>query len=443
MTEGGTPGDPLVVAVAVSGGRDSTALLHATAQAARATGLQVVALHVHHGLNPAADDWLAHLRRQCDRWAHGGLPVTLRATRLEGSPAAGESIEAWARRERYRALAAMAHDAGTNVVLLAHHRRDQAETVLLQALRGAGPAGLSAMPREAFRDGLHWCRPWLEQPAAAIAAYVKRHRLSHIDDDSNLDRRFDRNRLRHGVWPVLLAAFPQAESSFLHAAEQAQWAQRLIDEVAEADLRACLVSADAQQALDAAALQALTPARRIGALRRWLAGEGVTHGLDRLAQRVADELPGLSAARWPIDTTCELRLYRRRLGVVPVAATPTSEMPLGEVPSPAGVGRHVLPAWGGVLELARAVQGGVSPSLLATACLRTRRPGDQFQFSARSAARSLKKQYQDRAVPAWQRGGPIIAAGELIVFVPGLGVDARAMAKAGEPQLAIRWLPDG
>jgi tRNA(Ile)-lysidine synthase len=369
--------------------------------------------------------------------------VALRAARLEGGPTAGESIEAWARRGRYRALAAMAHDAGTDLVLLAHHRRDQAETVLLQALRGAGPAGLSAMPREAFRDGIHWCRPWLEWPAEAIAAYVRRHRLSHIEDDSNLDRRFDRNRLRHGVWPVLLAAFPQAESSFLHLAGQAQWAQRLIDEVAEADLRACIASADARQALDTAALQALTPARRIGALRRWLAGEGVTHGLDRLAQRVAEELPGLSAGRWLVDTKCELRLYRRRLSVVPAPSTPTTELPSSEVPAPGSPGLHVLPAWGGVLELSPAVQGGVSPSLLATASVRARRPGDQFQFSARSGARSLKKQYQDRAVPAWQRGGPIIAAGELIVFVPGLGIDARAMAKADEPQLAIRWLPDG
>ena len=434
-------GGEMVVAVAASGGRDSTALLHATAHAARASGLQVVALHVHHGLNPAADDWLAHVQRQCDRWARGGLPVTLRATRLEGTPAAGESIEAWARRERYRALTAMAHEAGASLILLAHHRRDQAETVFLQALRGAGPAGLSAMPREAFRDGLHWCRPWLEQPAEAIAAYVKRHRLSHIEDDSNLDRRFDRNRLRHDVWPVLLAAFAHAESALLHVAGQAQWAQQLIDEVARADLAASLRQAGEAEALDAQALLALTPARRIGALRLWLAERQITHGLDRLAQRVAVELDRPSTARWPADAMRELRLYRGRIALVSLTALPTGEAAFREVPAPIGPGRHAMPAWGGSLELAATAQGGVSPGLLATATLRARRPGDQFQFSARSAARSLKKQFQDRAVPAWQRGGPIIAAGEAIVFVPGLGVDARAMAKAGEPQLSIRWLP--
>jgi len=430
----------MVVAVAASGGRDSTALLHATTHAARASGLQVVALHVHHGLNPAADEWLAHLQRQCDRWARGGLPVTLRATRLQGGPAAGESVEAWARRERYRALAAMAREAGAGMVLLAHHRRDQAETVFLQALRGAGPAGLSAMPREAFRDGLHWCRPWLEQSAEAIAAYVKRHRLSHIEDDSNLDRRFDRNRLRHDVWPVLLAAFAHAESALLHVAGQAQWAQQLIDEVARADLAASLMPAG--EALDVEALRALTPARRIGALRLWLAERKITRGLDRLAQRVADELDGPSAARWPADTTRELRLYRGQLLLVSLAAMPQGDAAFGEVPAPIGPGRHAMPAWGGSLELTATTQGGVSPGLLATATLRARRPADQFQFSARSAARSLKKQFQDRAVPAWQRSGPIIASGEVIVFVPGLGVDARATAKAGEPQLAIRWLPD-
>lgn len=440
MSECGASGQAMVIAVATSGGRDSTALLHATARAARGTGLQVVALHVHHGLNPAADEWLAHLEGQCRRWSRAGLPVALRATRLQGAPAAGESIEAWARRERYRALSSMAREARAGIILLAHHRRDQAETVLLQALRGAGPAGLSAMPRATIRDGIHWCRPWLQHPAEAIAAYVKRHRLSHVEDDSNLDRRFDRNRLRHDVWPALLAGFPRAESAFLHLAEQAQWARQLIDEVAQSDVAAALATADG--GLDAGVLLALTPARRVAALRHWLAESGVTHGLDGIAGRVAREMNGVSAAQWPVDAVREARLYRGRLTLVERHAVAAGAGMPREEPVPVTAGRHELPAWGGVLEITPVSRGGVSLGLLEAACLRARRPGDRFQFAPRSAARSLKKQYQDRAVAAWERSGPIVAAGERIVFVPGLGIDARAWATPDEPQFGIHWLPD-
>ena len=129
------------IAVAASGGRDSTALLHLTARQAEGGDLEVWALHVHHGLMPQADAWLNQLQAQCARWARRGYPVRFKAHRLAGVPAKGDSVEAWARRERYAALTRMAQEEGIDTVLLAHHRRDQAETVLLQALRGAGAAG--------------------------------------------------------------------------------------------------------------------------------------------------------------------------------------------------------------------------------------------------------------------------------------------------------------
>ena len=136
-----------VVAIACSGGRDSVALLHATLNAGRALGTSVVALHVHHGLMADADRWASELEALCECWNVG-----FECERLSGSPEPGESVEAWARRGRYRALARMARDAGASLVLLGHHLHDQAETVLLQALRGAGPAGLAAMPRVVERD---------------------------------------------------------------------------------------------------------------------------------------------------------------------------------------------------------------------------------------------------------------------------------------------------
>ena len=198
-----------VVAVAYSGGRDSTALLHATLRAADAQGVQVVALHVHHGLQPGADEWLAHCERQCAAWRRKGWPVEFAFKRLHLKPPKGESVEAVARDARYEALRVMAIECGADTVLLAHHRRDQAETFLLQALRGAGVAGIAGMPKGIERDGITWLRPWLDEPREHIEAYVRKHRLRHIDDDSNDDIRYARNRLRLKVWPALAASFPK------------------------------------------------------------------------------------------------------------------------------------------------------------------------------------------------------------------------------------------
>ena len=216
---------PKHVAVAVSGGLDSTALLHCTARMAAAAGVQVHALHVHHGLQPDADAWMAQVAAQCRRWRAGGLPVRFHGHRVLERPAPGDSLEAWARRVRYRALADLAQAAGCSLVLLAHHRRDQAETVLLQALRGAGPAGLSAMPALVQREGLTWARPWLDQPREAIVAYVRRWHLRVVVDPSNADDRHARSRLRQRLWPDLQLAFADAERALCAVARRAQEAR--------------------------------------------------------------------------------------------------------------------------------------------------------------------------------------------------------------------------
>lgn len=295
--------EPPRVAVAASGGRDSTALLHCTLSASRLLGVQVFALHVHHGLLPQADDWLAHVRSQARRWGAG-----FDSRRLAGRPAKGESVEAWARRGRYGALADMAVAAGCTLVLLAHHRRDQAETVLLQALRGAGAAGLAAMPRSARRDGLTWARPWLEQPREAVEAYVRRHRLRYVDDPGNEGTDYTRSRLRAQVWPVLAAAFPAAEAGLRHTAERAGDERALLDEVAAADLAAACEG----PALRRDALCALSPARRRNLLRHWLRTTLPLPAPETLVRRLADELPATLHARWPAPAG-ELALRRGRL----------------------------------------------------------------------------------------------------------------------------------
>src|SRR3989338_6181543 len=218
MMAGAEPG---WVAVAFSGGRDSTALLHATAVAARDwPGATVVALHVHHGLSAQADGWQRHAEAACQVWAAEGLPVRLLCRRVRLNLSVGDSVEAVARAARYTALQEMAREAHADLLLLAHHRQDQAETLLLQALRGGGLAGLAGIPRDVIREGVRWVRPWLDHPRSAIEAYVAAHGLVYIDDDSNADPRYARNLLRMSVWPALVSAFPDAEANLAASARR-------------------------------------------------------------------------------------------------------------------------------------------------------------------------------------------------------------------------------
>jgi tRNA(Ile)-lysidine synthase len=289
------------------------ALLHASCRAAQALGLQVAALHIHHGLLPEADAWLQAAQRLCARWQRRGLPVTLHWARLSGAPAPGDSLEAWARAGRHAALARLAQQAGASLLLLAHHRRDQAETFLLQAMRGGAPAGLSAMPRQATRAGLVWARPWLDQPRAAIEAYGRRHRLRPVDDPSNADTRLARNRLRLLVWPALEAAFGHAETSLAAAAQRAQEARAALDELAAQDL-APLV--DGEGRLAVAGWRSLSAARQANALRAWWAAQAGHSAAQALVTRLLAEVRPKGVARWPAGGGWCCALAGGRLRVV-------------------------------------------------------------------------------------------------------------------------------
>ncbi|MBA3589833.1 MAG: tRNA lysidine(34) synthetase TilS [Methylibium sp.] len=427
-------GPAATVAVAYSGGRDSTALLHATLQAAAQTRLTVCALHVHHGLSRHADDWLAHCEHQCRGWAEAGLPVRFKAERLGLQPATGESIEAAARTARYEALRCMAVECGADAVLLAHHRRDQAETLLLQALRGAGVAGLAAMPGSIERDGLTWVRPWLEQPRSAIEAYVLAHRLRHIEDDSNADPRFARNRLRLAVWPALCEAFPQAETTLADAAAWAQQASACAADLAAIDLAGCSKG----PALELAAWERLPSYRACNALRAWLRKASGQSPSAAEVERLMRELPAAAApARWSLQAG-GLRRYRGRLAFEPLPIAGAKVCRESSV-SLHRAGRYPLPGWGGVLVALRAGEGGVALARLARLELAPRSGGEQFQGAPGRPPRSLKKQFQAAALPAWAREGPLLLNAGQLVFVPGLGIDARVIAAPGEPQLVLRW----
>lgn len=425
---------PACVAVAYSGGRDSTALLHATLLAARELGVAVVALHVNHRLSAHADAWERHCRELCARWSEDGLPVSFAAARLRSQPQRGDSIEAWARRERYAALKRLARAHSAGMVLLAHHRRDQAETLILQALRSAGVAGLSGMPRSALRDGLRWVRPWLDTPRCAVEAYVQSHSLTYIDDNSNTDERYARNRLRHAVWPTLEQAFPEAELALAAAATWAQQATACLDEVAVDDLRA--IAGDEGLAL--AGLQALSVARRVNALRAWLRRQTGAAPPATLITRLSDELFGDGAASWPLAGGL-LRRYRGHLTWQAAAVVPDEATVLESTLSIRRAGTYRLPGWGGRLRVRRVQEGGVPLAWLAQIELRERSGGERYQAGIGRPARSLKKQFQAAELPAWQRSGPLVYSGGQLVFVPGLGIDARVIGLPGQSQVTMQW----
>ena len=254
---------PLPLAVALSGGADSTALLVACAE--KWPG-QVEAWHINHGLQPAAVDFESHCERLCAR-----LQVPLRVMRVDASASDGQSPEDAARRARYKAFSAMAQveSARTAIksVAIAQHANDQVETLLLALSRGAGLAGLSAMPAQWERDGLHFFRPWLQVAGQDIRSWLQLRDIAFCEDPTNTDVRFTRNRIRAELMPALQAAFPQMLETFARSARHAAQAQELLAELALQDW-ALVAREEGQPAIKA--LQRLSAPRRANVLRHWL-----------------------------------------------------------------------------------------------------------------------------------------------------------------------------
>ena len=252
--------------IAFSGGLDSTVLLHLLAHLAKTESLPALnAIHVHHGLQAVADAWPDHCQSVCD-----ALGVPLQVVRVQVQP--GASIERAARDARY---AAFIEATQVNEVLMtAQHRDDQAETLLFRLLRGAGVRGLSGMPSERPLGRGHLLRPLLNVTRAELEAYATEHQLSWIDDPSNQDHQFSRNYLRHQVFPVLTARWPQAVATMARSAAHLSEAQGLLDELAQIDLALASTASDFDwlglPSLELATLEKLSDARQRNALSHWL-----------------------------------------------------------------------------------------------------------------------------------------------------------------------------
>ena len=268
----------LPFAVALSGGADSCALLLACAK--QWPG-QVRAIHVHHGLQTAADAFASHCQTLCEL-----LGVPLVVTRVNAHHVSGESPEDAARQARYQAFAQVLKTnwGGTiQDIALAQHADDQVETVLLALSRGAGLPGLSAMPAVAERGGLRIHRPWLDVPAQQLRDWLVQERVSWVEDPTNQDERYTRNRIRHQLLPILEEAFPSFRQTFGRSARHAAQAQTILDDMALIDLQFTGVPPQL------VSLQQLSVARQANVLRAWLLQRKVacsTAQLDQLLHQI-------------------------------------------------------------------------------------------------------------------------------------------------------------
>jgi len=415
------------IVVGLSGGRDSVALFDATLARAHACALDIVAVHVHHALSTHADDWARFCATLCD--ARG---VRLLERRVEVPRLPRTSLEATARRARYVALADAASSLGAYAILLAHHQDDQAETVLLQFLRGAGPQGLAAMPpARVDAAGRTWLRPLLDVPRAAIDAYVRERGLTWIDDDSNSDSRFARNALRARVVPALASVTAGYPATVARAALHQAEAALLADDVALFDARGAFDGAT----LSRSAVAGL-PAYRARNLLRWFLRE---RGLPMpSAARLAAMHGQLSNARVDarvclVHADAEIGVHRDRIVVHRPPPAPFERAWNGEL-------SLTLPH--GTLRFRRCAEGGDKVALLphADVVIRSRRGGERIQVASDRPRQALKSLLQRADLPVWTRKGlPLVFCGDALVCVPGIGVDRRFVAPPGEVGYEIVW----
>lgn len=417
------PGSRLTLAL--SGGVDSVVLLDILARLCGPLGFSLSALHVNHQISPNAGEWARFCAGLCARC---GIPLDVAKVIV---PRHGESLEAAAREARYREFA----KARADFVVLAQHRDDQAETLLLQLLRGAGVAGAAAMP-ELSDARPRLLRPLLDISRAELEAYAKAHGLSWVEDESNLDTRFDRNFLRHRVFPLLSERFPACGTTLSRAARHFAESARLLDELAELDAR----DAVRESALDVAVLNVLSPARAKNLLRYWLAERGAP---PPNSARLEEMRRQLTEARRDAQIRIglgevEIRRFQGFAHVVPVLPVPHADFSrtwLGEE-------ELTLPELGGMLRFQRVEGKGIGLARLeataVTICLR--RGGERLRPDCKRPTRSLKNLLQEAQLPPWRRETlPLIWRGEELAAVPGIGVECEFQAKPGEAGLMLEW----
>jgi len=419
--------------IAYSGGRDSHVLLHlAAALLARRTTIRLRALYIDHGLSPDSALWAAHVRQACQRL---GVPLAVHRVEVRDE---GDGPEAAARAARYgafdRALDTNEH------LLLAQHADDQAETFLLQALRGSGPDGLASMPRRRpFGHGVMG-RPLITCPSEAIGEYAEQHSLNWVEDPSNAEQRFDRNFLRHEILPLLRKRWPGAVQTLGRSARRSAAASQILLGVADDDLKAVRLRGTAQ--LSVSELKRLPRERAYNALRLWVRQAG--RRLPRLQDLVGvfDELvlarPD-SAGRIGVGDY-EFRRHADRLFLLSARQAPLAfvhEWPLPYAPL-------AIPEIDARITREACTAQGIRLPMDGRISLRSRVGGEVIKLGEPGFHKAVKKLLQESGVPPWERERiPLLFVGERLAAVWNIAVASEFRQSPGdEPGAAAHHRSD-
>lgn len=400
---------PTRLVVAYSGGGDSHVLLHALhAIRESVPAAELRAIHVDHGLQPESAQWARHCQQICSDYA-----IPLELVQLTLQVPAGISLEAYAREQRYAAI--QQRLCAGDVVLLAQHQDDQAETLLLQMLRGGGVSGLAAMPAQREAGGIRYVRPLLAVSKQVMMEYAVANQLDWVEDPSNRNPRFDRNFLRHEVVPVLRSRWPSFAATLERVAQHQAEAQACLQELAAQDLAALGQQQPAQLAISG--LQRLSRARQHNVVRYWIAQNHGPLPDSQMLQRIFNELIPASEDAGPVLSWAhiELRRYRDTLYLLPGQAAVTDWQRHWHTDSPLA-----LPG-GGYLHAQTRLGTGLSiPDGQAELLVRFRQGGEKCRLPGRSHHHDLKKLMQEWGIPPWQRGAvPLVYVGDQLAQIVG------------------------
>ena len=411
----------------LSGGLDSVVLLHLLSRLAPQNTWKLSALYVHHGLSPHADEWAQFCADYCAE-----LGVPFQTEYVDIAPLRHLGIEAAARQLRHAALNRQPAD----FVALAHHQDDQAETLVLQLLRGAGVRGAAAMPMRKLRPGLPTLiRPLLNISRAELQAYAAQQKLRWVDDESNADVVYSRNFLRHSVLPLLEKRFPAYRATLSRSAEHFAEASLLLDELAAEDARAAID--DGQ--LNLACLHLLSFARAKNLLRYFLRSQGAPlPDASRLQEMYQQLINAQVGAKVQVEWQgWQLRRYRQFAYVLHgefFDADWECEW--------RGESVMILPDGLGELHFQNVNGRGLSAQKikLDKVLIRNRRNGELGPLNASGEHASLKNIFQQHGVPPWERQVfPMIYAGTQLVCVTGLATAHAFKAKPDEEGVVVSW----
>jgi len=413
------------IAVALSGGLDSVVLLDTVCKAqAKNKPTEIFAFHIHHGLQKQADDWLIFCEKLAKKYK---IHFDFRLLHLTGSQEQG-NIEARAREGRYEALTDLCIEYGVEDLLLAHHQNDQAETVLLQLVRGSGVAGVSGMPSSRLlnsKEGnLTLWRPLLNQSRKELEAYAKEHKLQWIEDPSNQDSKYRRNAIRKTIIPALEKIQPEAIANLARSAGLLSEAQTLLDRLAMQDGKTILLKngIERKQLLELAKKD-LPAANNL--LRYWLKINELTMpSQERLAAwwRDLNTVKAGSQLEWAHDEK-SIRLWR---GVLQIEGLKLGEWVFKTIPSSSKTAG--FPS----LWVKEAQQKGLLTH-------KNRSGSEKIQIKANAPRKTLKNLFQEGDVPPWQRNAPLLYINEELIAVAGVGLSYPHLVHSG-PRVRPEWV---